>query len=145
MILATTKTLTIVGKDIHNISSFYAEINRVFMSEENWKLGENLDALDDMLRGGYGAIRGYPCVKLVWKDIGVARSSLGLEATRTYLRAKLERPDLYNVDWINDQISALEAGTGQTYFEIILEIIAGHQSIEIVSDELSPMMPAHQP
>ncbi|RZM35191.1 MAG: ribonuclease inhibitor [Sphingomonas sp.] len=128
-----TKTLTIIGCGIHDIASFYAEINRVFMAGEDWRLGESLDGLDDMLRGGYGAIKGREPITLVWRDIAVARSSLGLEATRAFLQSKLERPDVYDAERIGRQISRLEGGTGQTYFEIILEIIAGHPNIRFVA------------
>ena len=128
-----TTTLTIAGGDIHDIPSFYAEINRVFMAEEDWKLGESLDALDDMLRGGYGAIQGRAPVRLIWQDIARARAGLGFETTRAYLQAKLERPELYDVERIGRQLAALESGAGQTYFEIILEVIAGHPTIELVA------------
>lgn len=49
------RILTIDGAQINGIEDFYAEINRVFMAQENWQLGASLDALDDMLYGGYGA------------------------------------------------------------------------------------------
>ncbi len=127
-----TVILTIAGVDIYDIPSFYAEINRVLMANEDWKLGESLDALDDMLRGGYGALRGDEPVRLVWEDIELSRTGLGFTATCAYLQAKLERPDRYDVDRIDRQLSALKAGTGQTYFEIILDIIADHPNIELV-------------
>jgi hypothetical protein len=128
-----TKTLTIIGRGIHDIPAFYAEINRVFMAGEDWTLGESLDGLDDMLRGGYGAIKGRETIMLVWRDIAVARCSLGVKATRGFLQAKLERPDLYDAERIGRQIFQLESGTGQTYFETILEIIAEHPNIHLVS------------
>ena len=128
-----TRTLTIIGCGIHDIPAFYAEINRVFMAGEDWTLGESLDGLDDMLRGGYGAIKGREPITLVWQDIAVARCSLGVKATRAFLQAKLERPDLYDAERIGRQISQLESGTGQTYFETILEIIAEHPNIHLVS------------
>jgi RNAse (barnase) inhibitor barstar len=128
-----TAVLTIAGDAIHDIPSFYIEINRVFMAKEDWKLGESLDALDDMLRGGYGAINGDEPVRLVWRDIDLARSSLGFSATCAFLQQKLERPDRYDVERINRQLSALKAGTGQTYFEIVLDIIAGNPNIELIA------------
>lgn len=128
-----TKTLTIIGCGIHDIPAFYAEINRVFMAGEDWTLGESLDGLDDMLRGGYGAIKGRETITLVWRDIAVARCSLGVKATRAFLQAKLERPDVYDAERIGHQILALDRGAGQTYFDIILEIITGHPNIHLVS------------
>ena len=50
-------TLRLDGCRIRDIPSFYDEINRVFMAGEDWRLGPSLNALDDMLRGGYGALK----------------------------------------------------------------------------------------
>ena len=41
-------TLIIDGENIHDIFSFFDEINRVFMHSEDWKLGPSLDALNDI-------------------------------------------------------------------------------------------------
>lgn len=59
-----TRTLTIDGSRIHDIPSFYDEINRVFMTGVDWTLGPSLDALDDLLYGGYGALDGDAPVSL---------------------------------------------------------------------------------
>ncbi|MEG3093444.1 barstar family protein [Sphingomonas sp. PB1R3] len=128
-----TKTLEILGHAIVDIPSFYAEINRVFMANESWSLGESLDALNDLLYGGYGAIEGHELVKLIWRDVDVSRSALGLAATRTFLAEKLKRPGTFNVDIIAGQLAALERGAGQTYFDIVLEIIGDHPNIELVA------------
>lgn len=128
-----TKTLSIIGQNIHDIPSFYAEINRVFMAGAEFRLGDSLDALNDMLYGGYGTIDGREPVRIVWHDIDASRSALGMETTRAFLSEKLRRPDLFNVALIDGQLDALERGTGQTYFEIILEIIADHPNIELVA------------
>lgn len=32
------KKIIIEGKNINNIETFYEEVNRVFMSKENWKI-----------------------------------------------------------------------------------------------------------
>ena len=128
------KTLNIVGRNIRDIPSFYAEINRVFMAEEDWRLGESLDALNDLLYGGYGAIKGRESVRIVWHDIAASRSTLGVEATRAFLTRKLQQPTQFNAEVIGRQLDALDRGTGQTYFEIVLEIIGDHRNIELVHD-----------
>ena len=127
-----TKTLTLVGADIHDSPSLYDEINRVFMAGEDWRLGPSLDALDDMLYGGFGAIDGEEPVILVWEDFERMQTSLGRETTRTFLQAKLDRPDVFNTALIRRQLDDLERGEGQAYLEIVLEIIAGHANIELV-------------
>lgn len=124
------KTLTIEGDAINDIASFYDEINRVFMSQEDWKLGPSLDALNDMLHGGYGAIGDKP-IKLVWRNMDRSRAVLGLDATRDFYREKLMRPDIFDPDRIKRALNALEDGSGPTYFQIILEIIADHPNIEL--------------
>jgi hypothetical protein len=126
------KTLTILGSNIRDIPSFYAEINGVFMAEEDWALGHSLDGFDDMLHGGYGAIAGQERVTLVWRGFEGSRSALGVETTRAFLHEKLQRPDLFDTAGIFRQLAELEQGTGQTYFDIILGIIADHRNIELV-------------
>ncbi|WP_317153961.1 barstar family protein [Sphingopyxis indica] len=128
---STPRTFVIDGSNIHDIPSFYDEINRVFMGGEDWKLGPSLDALDDMLYGGYGALQGSGPVVLIWRGMERNRTDLGVEATRAYYRAKMDAPDRYNVARINDDLAALERGEGATYFEIICEILAGHPRIEV--------------
>ncbi|WP_277971534.1 barstar family protein [Sphingomonas echinoides] len=127
------KTLEIRGHAIIDIPTFYAEINRVFMADESWSLGDSLDALNDLLYGGYGAIDGHEPVKLIWRNMDVSRSTLGLATTRTFLAEKLKRPGMFNVTMIAGQLDALERGAGQTYFDIVLEIIGNHPNIELVA------------
>ena len=126
------KTLTIIGRNISDIPTFYAEINRVFMAKEDWQLGESLDALNDLLYGGYGAIEGREKVRIVWQDVAASRAALGVETTQAFLARKLQRPAGFDVDAIGRQLDALDRGTGQTYFEIIVEIISDHRNIELV-------------
>ena len=44
-------TMRLDGRRVHDIASFYDEINRVFMTGVDWQLGPSLDALDDMRDG----------------------------------------------------------------------------------------------
>ncbi|MFB9949357.1 barstar family protein [Rhizobium puerariae] len=127
------KTIAIDGDNIRDISSFYEEINRVFMANENWKLGPNLDALNDLLYGGFGAINGNEPVALVWLNMEKNRADLGLDLTRTFYRDKLRHPETYDSDRIGKDLAALENGTGETYFEIVLQIIADHPNIELLA------------
>jgi RNAse (barnase) inhibitor barstar len=128
-----SKTLTINGRAIVDIPTFYAEVNRVFMAEEGWKLAESLDALNDLLYGGYGAIQGREPVDLVWHDMEASRAALGVAATRIYLTKKLQRPGTFNAGIVGDQLDALDRGTGKTYFDIIFEIIGDHRNIVLVA------------
>ena len=126
------KDLIIDGRNVRDIPSFYAEINRVFMADEDWTLANSLDALNDLFYGGFGAIEGREQVRLVWQDMATSRSALGAATTRAFLEDKLLRPDVFNTTLIEQQIEALDRGVGQTYFEIVLEIIGDHPNIELV-------------
>lgn len=130
----TTEThLTLEGMRINDIATFYEEINRVFMAGEGWRLGESLDALDDMLRGGYGATQGFETVALRWRDMEHCRRTLGIDATRRWLHSKLAMPETFASNRIQAQLDALDSG-GPTYFDIILDIIADHERIRLTSD-----------
>jgi len=124
--------LVIDGNKIHDITSFYNEINRVFMQNEDWKLGESLDAFSDLLYGGFGAIKGKEPVQFIWENINKSKDALGIDATKAFYKDKLEDPSTYNVDWVKEKLEALENGEGQTYFEIIIEIIREHPNIELL-------------
>lgn len=123
---SSERILTIDGARIEGIESFYAEINRVFMAKEDWKLGVSLDALDDMLYGGYGAAQGDAPVKLLWLNAEHSRAKLDIAATRAHYLEKLARPEIFNHQHWLGVLHDLEAGHGPTYFEQICQIIASH-------------------
>ncbi|HDS1136792.1 TPA: barstar family protein [Stenotrophomonas maltophilia] len=127
-----TIVLQIEGGAIDDIASLYAEINRVFMAGEAWQLGPSLDALDDLLHGGYGALAGEAQATLIWRDIAHSRAALGVETTRQWLQAKLDTPGAFNTRAIAHQLQALQRGEGPTYFEIVMEILADHRQITLV-------------
>ena len=127
-----TQTLTLDGTRIRDIPSFYDEINRIFMVGVGWTLGPSLDALDDMLYGGYGALDGDAPATLVWTEFEANREALGVETTRQYLLGKLAQPERFNSAHFQRALDALEAGTGQTYFDIVLEIIGAHPNITLL-------------
>ena len=45
---------TIDGRRFSNMAGFYDEVERVFTCGLDWKIGRNLDAFNDILRGGFG-------------------------------------------------------------------------------------------
>ena len=126
-----TVDFTLDAARFDDIAGFYREINRLFMAAEDWQLGESLDALDDLLYGGFGALAGVGQARLIWRGIKKSRADLGLAATQAWLCAKLDQPQ-FDTTAIRDQLKALERGEGQTYFEIIVGIFADHPNIELV-------------
>lgn len=122
----------IEGSRIIDIPSFYAEINRLLMPDETWQLAESLDALNDVLYGGYGAIQGKEPVRIVWKDMPATKAALGRAATSAFLKARLATRTMFNGRPIVDQLAAMENGEEATYFDVIMEVFSEHPNIEIV-------------
>lgn len=126
------RTLIINGKNITSISTFYGEINRVFMQNEDWSIGESLDALNDLFYGGFGEIKGKENLKLIWENFEENKKTLGSETTKNFYEAKLKSPEIYNSSFVQEKLEALNQGTGKTYLEIILEIIAEHSNVHLI-------------
>lgn len=125
--------VTIEGSAITGIPSFYDEVNRVLMAGEDWRLGDSLDALDDLLHGGYGTLAGGGPATIVWKDMDASRAALGHATTAAFLRARLPGRTRFNGASIPGQIAELEAGRGKTYFDIVMDVLAGHPRLSLVS------------
>ncbi|MFC6099151.1 barstar family protein [Olivibacter domesticus] len=126
------KQITINGNNIHNIASFYAEINRVFMAEEQWQIGNSLDAFNDLLYGGFGAIKSDEKVQLIWNNMDKSKEVLGYEITKAYYEEKLKAGSTFNREYFREKLTTLEDGRGETYFDILMAIIAEHPNIELV-------------
>ncbi len=47
-------TVQIDGGRFSNLKEFYDEVERCLTSGLDWKIGRNLDAFDDILKGGIG-------------------------------------------------------------------------------------------
>ena len=125
-------TFTLDGAAVHDISSFYAELNRVFMANESWKLGESLDALNDLLWGGIGALTDVENPRIVFENWEYIRDALGAEVTREYYLSRLAQPERYNPEHFAAALGDLDAGAGVTYFDLVLEVFAEHPDVELV-------------
>ena len=126
------KTIVINGVLIHDIVSFYKEVNGVFMQTENWQLAESLDAFNDLLYGSYGIIKDAEPLILVWKNHEQSRAALGKAATMAYYEKKLYAGSPFNQELIAQKLSELRDDKGLTYFDILIEIIKDHKNITLV-------------
>ena len=128
------KKICINGNNISDKKSLYQEINRVFMAKEDWKIGESLDALNDLFYGGFGLIDANEPVELIWTNFNHNKELFGFDFTMEFYQEKLKQPKVFSTKIIQQNISDLENGTGLTYFEIILEIIAEHKNITLITE-----------
>jgi len=104
------------------------------MAKEDWKIGESLDALNDLFYGGFGLIDSNEPVELTWTNFNHNKELFGFDFTMVFYLEKLEQPNVFSTKIIQQNISNLESGTGLTYFEMILEIIAEHKNITLITD-----------
>lgn len=128
------KQIEIEGNTINDITSFYKEINRAFMLGESWLIGQSLDAFNDLLFGGYGALQGAQSVKLVWRHMDHCRKALGYQTTRDYYLEKLKPGSPYNKKLFTEKLVALDNGSDETYFDSIMSIIAQHPRINVICE-----------
>ncbi|WP_293916202.1 MULTISPECIES: ribonuclease inhibitor [unclassified Sphingobacterium] len=124
-------TVMIDGNNIHDICSFYEEINRVFMAGEDWKIACSLDAFNDLLYGGFGILHKLEHPRLIWTGIDKSKAALGYDATRAYYQQKIDAGPVFNTSFFEHKLAELREGKGQTYFDILLEIIADHPDISL--------------
>jgi len=128
------KEIIIDGNRILDKKSLYEEINRVFMQNEDWKLGESLDALNDLLYGGFGVIKESEEVQLIWKNFEENQKIFGFDFTLKFYQENLQYPQTFNIKFIQKSIQELKEGKGMTYFEMILDIISEHPNVELIKE-----------
>lgn len=121
----------IEGSRIGGIPDLYVELNRLFMTGEDWRLGTSLDALDDLLYGGYGALTEDHFARVVWRDSARSRQALGVGETERWLRAKLAQPGTFRSDTIQRQLDDLRSGTGKTNFDLVIAVLADHPQVTL--------------
>ena len=110
------------GDRFQTLEAFYDEISRQLIPDVFW--GRNLDAFNDILRGGFGTPEGGFVLR--WLNSETSRRDLGFSETIAYLQRKLTRCHPSNVPKVEQDLLAARRGEGQTLFDIILEIIAVH-------------------
>lgn len=112
------------------MESFYNEIDRVLTKNLDWKTGHNLQAFNDLLRGGFGVYKEGKPIKLIWKNISKSKVDLGFEETKKWCEQNIVLNRFGNKRFFEDTLKELTENNGQTLFDIFLEIISEHKHIE---------------
>lgn len=119
------KRAVINGSHFSDLSGFYDEVFNVFTKDQDWKVG-TLDGFDDMLYGFEGEI--------IWKDFQKSKEDLGFAVTKEFYENKIRQGKPFNVQLNQQKLDGLNAGNGQTLFEILVEIIESHKNIQLILD-----------
>lgn len=110
------------GTRCSTLEAFYAEISRVVIPDAEW--GHNLDAFNDILRGGFGTPdEGFI---LRWNHADRSRTSLGYAETVRQLQRRIQRCHPDNIPFVLQELSQAEQGQGPTVFDWLVEIIQDH-------------------
>lgn len=109
------------GTRFSTLEEFYEEVSRVLIPGAYW--GRNLDAFNDILRGGFGTPEeGFA---LVWKNSDLSRRRLGYLETVWQLGLRLEKCHPANREYVAHDLEA-ERQEGPTVFDWLVEIIRVH-------------------
>lgn len=120
------KKMTVInGSHFSDLEGFYEEVCLLFMKDENWKVG-TLDGFDDILYGVDSDI--------TWIDSQKSKEDLGFDLTKEFYENKIRIGKPFNMELIQNKLTDLVAGKGQTLFEILVEIIESHQNIRLILD-----------
>ena len=101
------KTFVIDGNNFSDLEGFYTEVQKV-LTDDFKEFGRNLDAFNDILRGGFGKFGAYEEVKIVWKNSEKSKKDLGFSA-QGGVQTMLAKMHL-----------------GKTVFQLIIEMINYH-------------------
>lgn len=73
------KTITINGNNFSDLNSFYDEVEKVLILDLTFKMGRNLNAFNDVLRGGFRVVEYEEPYKLIWLNLNKSEKDLGKE------------------------------------------------------------------
>lgn len=122
------KTYEINGNNFDTLDGFYTEFESKVLDTPSW--GRNLDAFNDVLRGGFGTPEPEDGFILVWNNSNKSKETLGWEETVKYVEHKLTRCHPTNVESVEKDLEEAKQGKGKTLFEMLVDIIKSHDNSE---------------
>lgn len=118
----TKPLIEIDGARFDGLSGFWNEISTRVIPGFEW--GHNLDALNDILRGGFGTPEGG--FRLRWLNFERSKEVLGYPETIRWLERRLQEGHPLNADSVKQQIERARRGEGPTLADTIIAIIRIH-------------------
>jgi RNAse (barnase) inhibitor barstar len=125
------KEIILDGNNFSSLAEFYEEIQNKLTKDLDWEIGRNLDAYNDVLRGGFGVYEYEEAIKLLWKNSEKSKKDLGFPETIKYIEKKLKTCHPTNISFVKNDLEEAKKGSGKTLFEIIIDIIHEHKHIEL--------------
>ena len=116
------KIYEIDGHHFSTLEEFYQEISHVLIPGAHW--GHNLDAFNDILRGGFGTPEAGFILR--WKNSDISRQRLGYAETVRQLSLRLERCHPTNKPDVKADLEQAKKAEGATVFDWLVEIVQIH-------------------
>lgn len=122
------------GNSFNNLEGFFDEIDKKFTKDLDWKTGHNLDAFNDLLRGGFGIHEYGEPISVKWVNFEKSAIDFGYPATQEYFAKMLTTCHPLNRPRVQEKLEKAKLRTGKTLMDIIVEIIldtddTGHDCI----------------
>lgn len=117
------REVIINGDNFDDLEGFYTEIEKILTSNLTWRTGHNLDAFNDLLRGGFGVHEYGEPLAIRWLKSDKSRCDFGYKATEEYYKNMLERCHRTNRALVVEKMKQAGQGQGETLMDIIVEII----------------------
>ena len=86
-------TFILDGNNFSDMEGFYDEIDKLLTKNLQWKTGHNLDAFNDLLRGGFGMHEYNEPITIKWINYDKSKKELGDETILTLLEIMLDCND----------------------------------------------------
>jgi RNAse (barnase) inhibitor barstar len=110
------------GQEFSNLEEFYDVVSRVLIPGAEW--GRNLDAFNDILRGGFGTPEGG--FILHWKNSAESQERLAYPETIRQFEKRLTRCHRSNRGHVAKDLEEARRNSGPTVFDWLVEIIQVH-------------------
>lgn len=115
-------TYEIDGARFGTLDEFFDEVSSVIIPGETW--GRNLDAFNDVLRGGFGTPAGGFTIR--WRNHALSCERLGLGETARQLERRLRHCHPESRGQVERDLAEVRAGRGATVADWLVHIIRSH-------------------
>lgn len=116
-------SVMIDGNRFSTLEEFYTEIDNLLTRDLGWKTGHNMDAFNDLLRGGFGVHEYGERLHIKWINAAKSRQDLGYDATIAYYEKMLTTCHPVNRKNVEEKLAAAREHRGKTVMDIIVDII----------------------
>ena len=120
--MSNKKVYEIDGSAFSTLEEFFEEISNKVIPGTDW--GRNLDAFNDILRGGFGTPEDGFTIK--WLNSNISKERLGYSETVRQLEKRLKRCHPSNREYVAKELEEAKRGHGSIVFDWLVEIIQVH-------------------